>query len=126
MACYEGQWALTPSGSRAVYGTWPTVDQDGQHQQYQTYALQDDLPDFEEHDEFAALSTGNIFATGDLPPGALMSAKVPPSWNGRGSWFAYEELVNDWEDSCTLEKHLRGPALKNRLTDDAQVYKPTY
>ena len=118
MAFYEGQWALTPSGSRAVYGTWPTEDQDRQYQHYQTYSIMDaysDLPDIDEHEEFAALSTGNVFATGDLPQGALMSAKVPPSWNGRGSWFAYEELVYDREDSCTLEQHLRGPALKNRL-----------
>ena len=53
-----------------------------------------------------------------------MSSKVPPAYDGRGSWFAFEEPVNDWEDSCVLDRKLRGPALKNRLSGEAAVYKP--
>ena len=38
-----------------------------------------------------------------------VTIKVPPLFDGRSSWFQYEE------------KH--GPALKNRLTGEAAVYK---
>ena len=64
------------------------------------------------------------FGDTSLPPGALMSAKVPPAFDGRSSFFQYEELVSDWQDSTTLEGELRGPALKNRLTGEAAVFKP--
>ena len=42
----------------------------------------------------------------ELPHGALMSSKVPPAFDGRGSWFNFEELVYDWEDSCLLDRKL--------------------
>ena len=75
-------------------------------------------------EEQLAYTTQATFGAGDLPHGALMSAKVPPAYDGRGSWFNFEELVYDWEDSCLLGKELRGPALKNRLSGEAAVYKP--
>ena len=53
-----------------------------------------------------------------------MSPKIPPSYDGRTSWFVFEELVYDWQDSCILDEEKRGPALKNRLFGDAQIYKP--
>jgi len=53
-----------------------------------------------------------------------VTTKVPPSFDGRQSWFAYEEAVDDWCDITELEQDKRGPALRNRLTDDALVYKP--
>ncbi len=78
----------------------------------------------EEDESMHAFHAENAFGTGELPQGALMSVKVPPGYDGRGSWFAYEELVLDWEDSATLDKKLRGLALKNRVYGDATVYKP--
>ena len=36
----------------------------------------------------------------------LMTAKQPPSYDGRVSWFRYEELVDDWVTFTTL-KHAR-------------------
>ena len=53
-----------------------------------------------------------------------VTTKVPPSFDGRQSWFAYEEAVDDWCDIAELDPEKRGPALRNRLTDDALVYKP--
>ena len=64
------------------------------------------------------------YGSSELPHGALMSPKIPPAFSGRESWFAYEELIDDWVDSCTLEPKLRGPALKNRLYGEAAAYKP--
>ena len=64
-----------------------------------------------------------VFASGDLPPGALMSAKIPPAFDGTTSWFQYEEMLLDWIDSTTLEEKLRGPAVKNRLYGLAASYK---
>jgi hypothetical protein len=55
---------------------------------------------------------------------AQVSTKVPPGYDGRTSWFAYEEAIDDWVDFTTLEADKRGPALKNRLVGDAAVYKP--
>ena len=53
-----------------------------------------------------------------------VTTKVPPLFDGRQSWFAYEEAVDDWCDITELDPDKRGPALRNRLTDDALVYKP--
>ena len=39
-----------------------------------------------------------------LPHGVKMTNKIPPAYDGRMSWFAFEELVRDWEDICILEK----------------------
>ena len=60
-----------------------------------------------------------------VPQGDLQSTpKVPPAFNGRSSWFAYEEAIDDWLDFTTLDPEKWGPSLKNRLTGDAMVYKP--
>ena len=50
-----------------------------------------------------------------------VTTKIPPAYDGRTSWFAYEELVEDWYDLTELQP---GPALKNRLEGEAAVYKP--
>jgi hypothetical protein len=64
------------------------------------------------------------YASSGLQPGEIMNHKVPPAFDGRGSWFAYEELVMDWEDSCSLSEEHRGPAMKNRLYGEAIIFKP--
>ena len=53
-----------------------------------------------------------------------VTTKIPPAFNGRSSWFAYEEAVDDWLDVTELTPRRRGPALKNRLEEDAAVHKP--
>ena len=52
-----------------------------------------------------------------------ISTKVPPLFDGKTSWFQYEELVDDWVDLTTLQDDKHGPALKNRLVGEAAVYK---
>ena len=57
-------------------------------------------------------------------PGLQVTTKIPPSYDGRTSWFAYEEAVDDWCDITELPEAKRGPALKSRLLAEAAVYKP--
>ena len=65
------------------------------------------------------------FAAGDhAGPGLQATPKIPPSFDGRSSWFSYEEAVDDWVDITTLEQQKLGPSLKHRLVGDAAVYKP--
>ena len=132
------QWLLSPSGSRAAdtqtytfFGDNPappgdiTFDGDANFDSMGAVlpdsfdpALRDD------EDEYVALSAANVYGTSELAPGQHMSTKVPPSWNGQGSWFAFEELVQDWQDICILDAEKQGPALRNRLAGDAAIYKP--
>ena len=44
-------------------------------------------------------------------------------FDGPTSWFNFEELTDDWLDLSVLEAEKRGPALRNRLVGDAEVYK---
>ena len=32
-----------------------------------------------------------------------VTTKVPPSYDGRGSWFAYEDAIDDWCDITELD-----------------------
>ncbi len=52
-----------------------------------------------------------------------LTTKVPPMFDGRTSWFQYEELIDDWLDLTTLGPDKHGPALKNRLMGETAVYK---
>ena len=68
---------------------------------------------------------GLAFAAEDTAgPGLQSTPKIPPSFDGRSSWFSYEEAVDDWVDITTLTPEKLGPSLKNRLVGDAAVYKP--
>ncbi|CAE7037454.1 unnamed protein product, partial [Symbiodinium sp. CCMP2456] len=49
--------------------------------------------------------------------------KVPPSYDGRGNWFAYEDAIDDWCDITELDNDERGPALRNRLEGEAALHK---
>ena len=52
-----------------------------------------------------------------------MTTKVPPSYDGRSSWFAYEDAIDDWCDITELDNDKKGPALRNRLECEAAIYK---
>eukprot|EP00975_Prorocentrum_lima_P070335 12931345-Prorocentrum_lima.AAC.1 len=52
-----------------------------------------------------------------------MTTKIPPAFDGRMSWFTYEEMVRDWIDCCAVERQHRAPLLKNRLTGTAAMHK---
>ena len=52
-----------------------------------------------------------------------MTTKVAPVYDGRTSFFACEDAIDDWCDITELEAERRGPALRNRLEGDAAQYK---
>ena len=52
-----------------------------------------------------------------------VTTKVPPSYDGRSSWFAYEDAIDDWCDITELDNDKRGPALRNRLEGEAAIHK---
>ena len=44
-----------------------------------------------------------------------VTTKIPPAYDGRTSWFTYEEEVEDWCDLTELDAEKQCPALKQRL-----------
>ena len=55
-----------------------------------------------------------------------MTSKVAPSFDGRISWFAFEEAIDDWLDLTTLAPDTWAPSLKARLVGYASIYKPQF
>ena len=53
-----------------------------------------------------------------------MSVKVAPPFDGTGSWFAYEQAIDDWITMTILDPSKHGPNLKNRLSGEAALKKP--
>ena len=51
------------------------------------------------------------------------TTKVAPAYDGRTSFFAFEDAVDDWCDITELEPEKRGPALRNRLEGEARQHK---
>ena len=88
---------------------------------YQTAPVVDECahagdPDFQD----TALAAGPI---GPMSSHQQVTTKIPPSYNGSGLWFTYEEQVGEWEDLTELAVEKRGPALKSRLEGTASIYK---
>ena len=52
-----------------------------------------------------------------------MTTTIAPAYDGRTSFFAFEDAIYDWCDVTELEAEKRGPALRNRLEGDAAQYK---
>ena len=52
-----------------------------------------------------------------------MITKVAPAYDGRTSFFAFEDALDDWCDITELEPEKRGPALRNRLEGHAERHK---
>ena len=53
----------------------------------------------------------------------VVTTKVPPGFDGRTLWFAYEEAIDEWCDITELDPAKRGPALRSRLEGEAAIYK---
>ena len=60
---------------------------------------------------------------GPLMMTTQVTTKVPPGFQGKTSWFAFEDAIDDWCDITELETEKWGPALRNRLEGEASVYK---
>ena len=52
-----------------------------------------------------------------------ITTRIAPLFNELTSWFKYEELTDDWLDLTLHEVRKHGPALKNGLVGDADMYK---
>ena len=94
------QWLQTPSGSGAEdawpeeYGYSTTGENAVQDSQWDDVVTSMYGEGKDSDDEYVTAST-SVFGASELRPGELMNHKIPPSWNGQGSWFAFEELVYD-------------------------------
>ena len=73
------------------------------------------------HDAFA-MGRGNP-SSNTIHMTQQMTTKVAPAYDGRTSFFALEDAIDDWCDITELEAERRGPALRNRLEGDAPQYK---
>ena len=84
------------------------------------YTDYDDI-DIVDHEAFATRrgnpQTSNIHMT------QQMTTKVAPAYDGRTSFFAFEDAIDDRCDITELGAEKRGPALRNRLKGDASQYK---
>ena len=60
---------------------------------------------------------------GQLMMTTQVTTKVPPGFDGKTSWLAFEDAIDDWCDITELESEKWGPALRNRLEGEAAVYK---
>ena len=56
-------------------------------------------------------------------PNVVMTTKIAPPFDGLSSWFAYEELIDDWVELTELNPAKHGISLKNRLTGEANWLK---
>ena len=131
---WDNQWdAKTSSGSGAAFqnAPWPTqgfpLEQTNEFDWPDTDATYTNDFDNEEGEgeyEEETLGTYTLSSRDDQNmPITQMSAKAPPGYDGKLSWFMYETQVNGWEDFTVLGKEKRGPALKNRLVGLAYMFK---
>ena len=66
------------------------------------------------------------YAMRQRPPhggGQQATTKVPPGFDGKTAWLAFEDAIDDWCDITELESEKWGPALRKRLEGKASVYK---
>ena len=71
-----------------------------------------------EDEGLAFMNQGNAWN-----PHQISTTKIPPSFNGQTSWFAYEDAIDEWCDITELDDVKRAPAHRNRLEGDAAIYK---
>ena len=57
----------------------------------------------------------------DLRPGERFNQKIPPSYDGEISFFAYERLVIEWCSITTVEPDKRAPMLLHAFKGHAAV-----
>ena len=78
--------------------------------------------DSEDEDPRAWASAPTSMPHGQAHQG-MLHPKHAPHFDGRSSWFKYEEVVYDWLDITTLDAEKIGPSLKNKLIGDAEILK---
>ena len=83
----------------------------------------DDEEYMEESEVFAVNAGRHLQELQRLSAFQQVTRKVPPAYDGRSSWFAYEDAIDDWVDITELEPEKQGPALRNRLEGEAAIHK---
>ena len=83
----------------------------------------DDEAYMEESEVFAVNAARHLQELQRLSAFQQVTTKVPPAYDGRSSWFAYEDAIDDWVDITELEPEKQGPALRNRLEGEAAIHK---
>ena len=82
-----------------------------------------DDEEYGDGEAFAAQAGRHIQELQRLSAFQQVTTKVPPAYDGRSSWFAYEDAIDDWVDITELEPEKQGPALRNRLEGEAAIHK---
>ena len=55
------------------------------------------------------------------PQGLQFTPEVALSFDGRASWFAFEEAMDEWLDIATLTPEAWAPSLKARLVGESST-----
>ena len=85
---------------------------------------EEDFGDFpSENRDKPAESLVKAKSTYQRTAGSGITTKISPLFDGSTPWFKYLEQIDEWLDLTVLEAEKRGPALKNRLVGDAEMYK---
>ena len=81
----------------------------------------------EPNDEYEshALRQRQPHGGGTLRMTTQVTTTVPPGFDGKTSWFAFEDAIDDWRDITELEQEKWGPALRNRLEGE-QLFAKGY
>ena len=82
-----------------------------------------DMRDEDLYDEAHTTQAMSTYDITRMNQFSQVTTKIPPSFDGKTSWFAYEDAIDDWCDITELDDEKRGPALRNRLEGDAAIYK---
>ena len=53
-----------------------------------------------------------------------MNKKVPPYFDGKKSWFTFEDELDDWVELTEEPPEKQGILMKQRLIEDAEYWKP--
>ena len=64
---------------------------------------------------------GDVFGA-ELLPGQRYNHNFAPAFDGTESFFAYEEMVEEWQLISKLTPEKRGPALRHRLGGRAKIF----
>ena len=82
-----------------------------------------DIRDEDLYDEAHTTQAMSTYDITRMSQFSQVTTKIPPSFDGKASWLAYEDAIDDWCDITELDDEKRGPALRNRLEGDAAIYK---
>ena len=82
-----------------------------------------DMRDEDLHDETHTTQAMSTYDITRMSQFSQVTTEIPPSFDGKTSWFAYEDAIDDWCDITELDDEKRGPALHYRLEGDAAIYK---